>query len=191
MKNVLIIIFVGFLSISGIHAQNVAVQAIGGLDSTKLFVGLKDSLKPDVYVDGTKYDFKIIDLLDPEKIESINVLKGEAAVKEYNSPNGVLLISTKKAGNDKEGDVTRLRIKGANEEADGNTKIRIRGKSSFDNSSPMIIIDGKVATKEQLSKLSTSDIESIDVLKNEKSLEKYKASNGVIVVKTYKSKNHK
>ncbi len=94
-----------------VYAQNVVVRAIGGMDSSNVFVGLKDSLNPDIYIDGIKYDHKIVDLIDPDKIQSINVLKGEAAIKEYNAPNGVILITSKKE--DKNNEIgTQIRVKG-------------------------------------------------------------------------------
>ena len=51
---------------------------------------------------------------------------------------------------------------------------------------PMVIIDGKTATQEDLGKLSPSEISSISVLKNEEAIKACgpEAKNGVIVVET-------
>ena len=167
MKLFLIIMCAVFLSTSALHAQNIKLKSTNNPSQDNLKIALKDSLHPDIYVDGIKYDYKIVDLLDPSKIQSINVLKDEKSLKEYEAPNGVILITSKKVENN-----------------DDTTKIRIRGTSTNDGKLPMVVIDGKVASQEELGKLSPSDIESIEVLKNEKAMEKYKAPNGVIVVKT-------
>ena len=51
---------------------------------------------------------------------------------------------------------------------------------------PMVVIDGKTATQEDLGKLSPSEISNITVLKNETAVKEYgaEAANGVIVVVT-------
>lgn len=58
---------------------------------------------PYVLVDGVPVDEETFKALDPNKIESMNILKGESAVVEYGEKgkNGVILIETKK-GNNKE-----------------------------------------------------------------------------------------
>ncbi len=178
MKNILIVIAIFCFSSSPILAQN------------KLKVEVKEAAKPDVYIDGKKYDHYIVDLLDANKIESVEVLKGEQALKKYNAPHGVILIKTKNAA-------PQLPTFGKNEmeltipSPKPGTRISIRDKSGATmadgDQNPVIIIDGKVSDNETLDKLSPDDIESINVLKGEKALEEYKASNGVIIVKTKNS----
>tara|TARA_R110002049_G_scaffold616_9_gene3565 strand:- start:2771 stop:3268 length:498 start_codon:yes stop_codon:yes gene_type:complete len=57
----------------------------------------KDSKKePLVIVDGKVTSRKFLETLDSNKIEKMEVLKGEKAIKKYNSPNGVIIITTKK-----------------------------------------------------------------------------------------------
>ena len=65
------------------------------LKEEKLHIKLKEDAYPDIYVDGKKFDFNM-ELLDKNMIESVNVLKGDKALREYNAPNGVLLVTTKK-----------------------------------------------------------------------------------------------
>lgn len=153
MKNTLIVIGLLILSISQVLAQG------------KLEVELKGAPKPDVYIDGKKYDHDIFELLDKAKIESINVLKGEEAMNEYNAPNGVILVETKKEAQETE-----------------QTAIRIRGGD------PVVFIDGKESNKETLATLSPDEITSIDVVKGEKALDEYNAPNGAIIIKTKKKK---
>lgn len=123
-----------------------------------LQIKLKDARELVVYIDGKQYDADIVDLLDPDKIESVNVIKGEEARKKYNAPDGVILITSKK-----------------------NTD-NLEAKTDADY--PMIILDGKVSRREELAKLDPNQIESIEVIKGEKAVEQYKAPNGVIVIKT-------
>lgn len=170
MKKILIIIGFIAISISGIYAQNLVVRASGGMDSSNVFVAIKDSLKPAIIIDGIKYDYKILEIIDQKKISTMTVLKEEAALKEYNAPNGAILITTKAAS--------------GKSEAPG--EIRIRATDNFNSKDPVIVIDGKVLSQEELKKLSPSDIESIKVLKGDEAMEKYNAPNGVIVVKTKK-----
>lgn len=154
MKNLLIIICIFCLSTTHLFAQD------------NLRVELKDAPEPDIYIDGKKYDQAIFDLLDQSKIESVNVIKGEQAITEYNAPNGVIIIKTKKAAQQIIAiDENELKI------ADG-------------EKDPIFIIDGKVSNKDRLSNLSPDDIESIEVLKGAKAIDQYNAPNGVIIVKT-------
>ncbi|TGV00489.1 hypothetical protein [Flavivirga rizhaonensis] len=111
-----------------------------------------------------------MDLLDANRIESVNVLKGDKAIKEYNAKNGVVLIVTKKKM--VEIDKSQIKDKGYG----------TKGKD------PMIIINGEKSDQEMIKKLSPDDIESIEVLKEEQGLKKYNTPNGVIIVTTKKGK---
>ncbi|WP_341224836.1 hypothetical protein [uncultured Arcticibacterium sp.] len=143
---------------------------------SNLKVEVKDGPKPDIYIDGKKYDHDILDLLDQNKIESVNVVKGKKALDEYNAPNGVIFIKTKNTNPDHE---VKIRVKDSKDV-----------KLSFDKADPMIIIDGKKVDKATLKKVDPDNIASIDVLKDKAASDKYNAPNGVIIVKT-KSGNKK
>lgn len=136
------------------------------LAQEELKIELKDAPHPDIYIDGKKYDYAIFELLDQRKIESVSVLKDEQAMKRYNAPNGVIIIKTKK-------EAQRIVLVDEKE-------IRI----SDGDKDPVIVIDGKVSTKEKLSKLSPDAVESIQVVKGEKAIDQYNAPNGVVIVKT-------
>ncbi len=184
MKKILVAVFAICFSVSMAQEQGKKVTIEGEPNLGKLFVKLKDGAKPDVYVDGKKFDFPV-GLIDQKKIESIFVVKDGEQLKKYNSPNGVILIKTKEEGS-----------------SDGKSKEKIKAKDKkhtvpFDTSkgpnmkemselAPMIIIDGKVSNKKATEKLSPDDIESIDVIKGEKALKKYNAPNGVVIIKTKK-----
>ncbi|MBO7367131.1 MAG: TonB-dependent receptor plug domain-containing protein, partial [Paludibacteraceae bacterium] len=70
--------------------------------------------------------------------------------------------------------------------------IRIRGMSTVNGNEPLYVIDG-VATNENLSSLSPSDIESIQVLKDASSASIYgsRAANGVIIITTKRAQDEK
>lgn len=158
MKNNLALVCVLLCFITPIFGQN------------ELKIELKDDPNPEVYIDGVKYDHKIFELLDQNKIESVNVIKGEQAIQDYNAPNGVIIIKTKEA-------------KSVKIERDGEIVI----KNKKEDKNPVFIIDGKSSKQEVLEKMSPDDIESIEVVKGQKAIDEYNAPNGVIIIKTKKN----
>ncbi len=66
---------------------------IGGANSS-----LRDDLKPLAVLNGKIVDFKNIHELDPDSIETLNILKGASATTLYGSKaqNGVIVVTTKK-----------------------------------------------------------------------------------------------
>jgi len=130
-----------------------------------------DSLaKPKIYVDGKHFDFDI-SLIDQNQIESLSIVKGLEAKEKYNAPHGVYLIRTKQEAFI---DTSEIRV-------------RIQKSKSNEENQPLFIIDGKVVKNPNLVKqLSPDDIESIEVLKDEKAKTFYNAENGVIIIKTKK-----
>lgn len=74
----------------------------------------------------------------------------------------------------------------------GGTKIRVRGMSTMNGNDPLYIIDG-VPTTENMNSLSSSDIESIQVLKDASSASIYgsRAANGVIIITTKKGSGNR
>lgn len=168
MKKIILVACLVCLSISICQAQETEDTKNKTKKHEKLHVRLKDSLKPDVYIDGKKYDYTVLEWIDPNKIESISVVKDELALKDYNAPNGVLLIEIKRKT-----------------ESDSSV-IRIRGTENTNE--PVIIIDGKVSSKTGMDKISPDDIESISVIKGEEAIKKYNAPNGAIFITTKKKK---
>lgn len=72
----------------------------------------------------------------------------------------------------------------------GATEVRIRGVSTLNNNDPLYVIDGVPTKQSAFEVLNPNDIESIQVLKDAPSAAIYgaRASNGVILVTTKKSK---
>jgi len=139
--------------------------------------------QPLYVVDGQRMQKKDLQM-KPDKIESINVLKGEGAVSKYgkDGKNGVIEIRTKTVGTGKSSSslepVTVIGY-GSNQ----NQKITL---SDIENQ--LIILDGKEITKAMLDDLQVTSIGSVEVFKGSSGVNKYgeKGKNGVIVVTTKK-----
>ncbi len=80
----------------------VQVENINKQANTDLRNSISNAL---VILNGKKIDNEILDLIDPSKIQSINVLKNESAKALYGEEgkNGVVMITTKKSANKEEG----------------------------------------------------------------------------------------
>ncbi len=171
MKRLILTACTILLSISMIQAQETEEKKDKNQKKGTLLIELQDEAEPDIYVDGKIFDFPL-ELLDQSIIESISVIKDEQAMKEYNAPNGVLLIKTKKK----------------TESIELNTIRSIEIRDEDGEKAPKIIIDGKASGMETLENLAPDDIESISIVKGEKAIEKYNAPNGVVLVTTKKGK---
>ena len=71
----------------------------GGIGIVKKDPGAPD---PVIYLDGNKYEGNL-STIDPNTIESVTVLKDEAALRQYDAPGGVILITTKETAKDSSG----------------------------------------------------------------------------------------
>lgn len=71
-----------------------------------------------------------------------------------------------------------------------NLTIRIRGVGTYRNADPLYIVDGVPMTGQGMDYLNTSDIESIEVLKDASASAIYgtRGANGVIIITTKKGK---
>ena len=121
----------------------------------------EDSLPDALYVvDGKIVSKNEAKAIDPNTIQSVNVLKGENAAKKYGEKGkaGVVEI-TKKSGNENSEPVIKPQ--------------------------PLYVINGKESSKDALSKISPASIESINVLKDERAVKNYgeKGKNGVVEIK--------
>lgn len=164
MKNIVFTICLFVLTSSFFYAQRTDNKEASVLLLKKL------DKKPLVFVDGKKFDFPV-EIIDPTTIASMHVLKGKEALKQYNAPNGVILIQTKSAKRFNFTDIKTVE----------------KGFVLEDKNTPMIIIDGKKSNQKELKKLTPDKIDKIEVLKGEKALEKHNASNGVVIITTKKA----
>ncbi len=170
-----------FIPLCLIMAMTLAQQAKTEVDpkdkTQKTVVEVKDGEKPDIYIDGKKYDRHILDLLDPERIESVSVIKGEKAKEEYDA-EAVILVKTKIK--------TDFKLQWDSIGANDNKGVYIR--SYVGSANPVIVIDGKIEDQETLAIIDPDRIQSISVLKDGLSLKKYGTRSGVILIKLKKDK---
>jgi TonB family protein len=138
---------------------------------------------PMVIVNGLVSDLKI-EQIDPNTIESINVIKGESAKVLYGEKgkNGVLEIMLKPGASTL--DLNKpITVTGYKTEGDyRNYKDKIQGN-------PIFVIDGVVSDRRSVDALSPQDVESINVIKDVRATDKYgdKAKEGAIEITTKKS----
>ncbi len=121
---------------------------------------------PLYLIDGKETNAVAMKSLDPKLITTVDVIKGQKAIDTYGdkAKNGVIKISTTKSG-----------IGGSGE------KIIIKTTKP---GNPLIYVDGKPITQEEMNLLNPNDIESMNVLKGESAIKKYgnKGSEGVIEI---------
>lgn len=100
-------------------------------------------------------------------------------IKDINSGNAVQSL---------QGRVPGLHVTNTGQ-PNGDVDVKIRGVSTLGNSKPLYIIDGIPSTR-SMNEIATSDIESIQVLKDASAATIYgsRAANGVIIVTTKKGK---
>lgn len=132
-----------------------------------ILIKIKEGVEVTIIIDGKKYDSDVIDILDQDKISSAFILTKESALKKYNEPN-VVMILTKK---EKEKMAQQRNEKGAPD--------------------PIYIIDGKTVNRAQFTEYDVNDIESVNVLKDEESKKKYNTEVGVIMITTKKKTKKK
>lgn len=132
-----------------------------------LFIKIKEGSDVKIIINGKKYDADVIDILDQDIISSAFIPNKETAMKKYNEPN-VVVILTKK-------------------EKEERAKQRIE-KGTKD---PIVLVDGKQISNAEFKTYNVDDIESVNVLKDEESLKKYNTKVGVILITTKKKKEQK
>ena len=79
-----------------IKTKELEATGISNLKIEKKNNTVTDKNAPMVIVDGKVTDRKTLDTISPNTIKKMEVLKGEKAIEKYNSPNGVIIITTKK-----------------------------------------------------------------------------------------------
>lgn len=134
-------------------------------DDEDLFNTVPDKA-PLYIVDGKETDAATMKNFDQKFITTIDVIKGQQAIDTYGdkAKNGVVKVSTTKSGN------------GYREE-----KFIIKNDKP---GKPLIYVDGKQITQEEMNLLKPNNIESVNVLKGDSATKKYgsKGSDGVIEI---------
>lgn len=154
-------------------------------------IRLSDStgINPIYIIDGIKKD----DLSDvkSDNIESVSVLKGKKAMDIYgdSGKNGVLIITTKKS----ETDFSKIRkLSQQNQQTFlppilKNDSLKSQKTFSLSGKRPLFIVDGKRMPKDfTTDSIEVTKIESLNVLKDQMSVERYGegAEDGVVLIMT-------
>ena len=111
--------------------------------------------------------------IDPNTIQSVNVFKDKSALNKYGEKgkNGVIEITTKNNYS------TSINVD-ENDISSNLTRI-------VNDDKPMILVNGKEVSAEEMKRIDIETIKSMNVIKNEMATKKYgeKGKNGVIVIK--------
>lgn len=141
-----------------------------------------------IVIDGRISTKQEMDKMNPEEIESIKVLKDQASVKIYGDKgkDGVILIATKVTLHNNKSAETMEKP----EQIQSPATVQIHVSDSKIPADLLYVIDGKTASKEEMSKLSPDEIENISVLKGKSALKIYgdKGKDGVILITTRNGK---
>jgi TonB-dependent SusC/RagA subfamily outer membrane receptor len=153
---------------------------------------------PSYYLDGVKINEKEMKDISINGIASINVLKGEQAIKKYreDGKNGVVEIILKdiqrkdQLPNKEWSNINANQNQIKSLQMANGVKIEFKGDIDTavgNKKTPLYILDGvPLKTSIELSKLNEEEFESISVLKNPSSISLYgnEGKNGVILITT-------
>ncbi len=156
------------------------------------FIGFE---KQQVRLSADTRDYRIVLTLSSQVFDEV-VVVGYGTVKKANLTGSVSTIGADKIANRPVMNVATalagtapgvVVTQGSGNPGSESVAIRIRGTGSFNNSSPLILVDGVIA---DMVPVNTDDIESITVLKDAASAAIYgsRAANGVILITTKKGK---
>ncbi len=129
------------------------------------------------------------------------VVVGYGVQKKVNLSGAVATVDTKQienrplvnVGQALQGTVANLNINIGDGRADASPSFNIRGTTSLNGGSPLVVIDGVIASEWTLNHMNPSDIQSISVLKDAASSAIYgsRAAYGVILVTTREGRSEK
>ncbi|MFA5326951.1 MAG: TonB family protein [Prolixibacteraceae bacterium] len=159
--------------------------------------------QPLIVVDGKITENKDISNIDPNTIESIDVLKGTSASAMYGEKgeNGVVLINLKNGESVLQNRTTEkavvigyskdLKAKQLDGSGFGSLN-KNNGGYSFNEAKPLIMVNGFISENQSIDKFDPATLKSVSVLKNAAAIEKYGdlGKNGAIEITT-KSSNDK
>ncbi|MES2645912.1 MAG: M56 family metallopeptidase [Bacteroidota bacterium] len=125
-----------------------------------------DSTKPVFILNDKEITDVELQEVNPELIESVNVVKGVNAMEAVGEKgkNGLVQIKTK-------------------DSQKGLKEVSVTGYANS-KSSPLFYVDGKAISSEEMGTIKPNDIESVNVLREAKAIEKYggKGKDGVIEI---------
>jgi TonB-dependent SusC/RagA subfamily outer membrane receptor len=161
-------------------------------NSKNLSISGKEGKQPLFILDGKEVSNKDInDLVDPNNIKSINVLKGAAAKKLYGSKgeNGVVEIYSKrrnkkiKPSSNEDINIEELINWATTVIAEGNNPV---GSFNDSGKTPLFILNNKEVSKKEIDNLDSQKIKTIFVLKGNAATKKYgkKGKDGAVIITT-------
>ena len=160
--------------------------------NANIVINMKEGMDKALYVvDGIKQKSGDLNKIDPNTIATVDVLKGEAAIRLYgdDAKNGVVIISTKTP--DSKGNISwtektdkHVVIKRGDIDTTIVKNTIVIGSKSAKDSDPLYVVDGEVMKKFDATSLDAENIKSMSVLKGDIAIKKYgaKAKNGVIEI---------
>lgn len=159
---------------------------------TKSFI-TSDGLSPLYIVDGVISNNFNKNSLDPESIESIQVYKGDSAIKKYGDKgvNGVVEIFTKgKDSHIYDGKKANLVFAGPNHDTLRTSSYgSVQFRSERKDSPSLFILDGVITEIAEINKLDPESLKYVNVLNSKDAIEKYgeKGKNGAVEITTKKN----
>ncbi|WP_372756769.1 M56 family metallopeptidase [Mariniflexile sp.] len=147
----------------------------------KIISTKKDS--PLIILDGKEINHGDMNMIDPNSIEKVEVLKDNNATKLYGDKgkNGVVLITSKKNKWETQFIVRKPFDSIPKKDSSSKYSVKLSDEALYK-------INGKEVKKTDVDKLNSDDIESINVYKGHTAINKYgeKAKNGVVEIVTKK-----
>jgi TonB family protein len=147
------------------HGESISLK-----EPQKIKIRNATGKEPLVVVNGTIAESKRLEDIDPTTIESMNVLKNEAAISKYGdkAKDGAIEITMK---------ASAIQL---------NSTLSLSGATT---TQPLYFLDGKEMNYQELSGISPDKIASVSVLKNESATSIYgeKAKNGVVLIESKKA----
>jgi beta-lactamase regulating signal transducer with metallopeptidase domain len=145
-------------------------------DSIVIF-GISDDCL--IMIDGKESNKAGLAKLKQDEIHSVKVLKKDYAINKYGrkGENGMVIIET----ND-----NVSKSKNRSDTAVFATLNQLAVNRLKDENTPLVIIDGKESNEAEFSKLNSSEVYSLSIMKDNVAIELYgeKGKNGVIIVET-------
>ncbi|MEM5566754.1 M56 family metallopeptidase [Psychroserpens sp. AS72] len=172
---------------------------INASENGNTFIFTSTSDEPLFVVNGKVVEKSLFEDVDSDKIESVNVLKGDVAIERFGKrgKNGVVLLRTK--GSPlwvvRDTKVETYEIKELNDSITTHN-FSERGRINNDNityefnstnkDNPLYIVNGKEFSPKDFKNLNVNSFESMHILKDDNAIELYgeKGKNGVIIIKT-------
>lgn len=201
-------LFLGMLAVSSAFVSEKSTQGKTVLESGLLTDSTRTSkqkVKSPIYiVDGKVTSSEKVKKIDQKDIESVNVLKGEPAIKKYGriAGDGAIEIKLKKsdatdAGAEKNANAIKtvllgskgmvMKVEGEKTKGGSIEVLSRTTDSKSENAAlkPQIVVNGKMMDEQfDLNSINPKDIESVNVLKDRAAIDTYgdKGKNGVIVI---------